>query len=170
MRIRRNAGHDASVGCAQSGRTNERTLMATVFIASGPMDGRWFPLKKKSLVFGRDEGLLAQIPDSGISRKHFAIHYDEAKDRYVAVDLSSKNGVYINNKKVEGETPLQGDDLIRIGETLLLFVGQDFDGDDNALRFYRKQGERFKPTEKLEKDSVHDALEKLKKNEPPKHK
>lgn len=137
--------------------------MATIFVASGPMDGRWFPLKKKSLVFGRDEGLLAQIPDSGISRKHFAIHYDDKNDRYVAVDLGSKNGVYVNNKKIDRETPLQGDDLIRIGETLLLFVGQDFEGDDNALRYYRKQGERFKATEKLTKDSVEEAFEKIKK-------
>lgn len=138
--------------------------MATIFVASGPMDGRWFPLKKKSLVFGRDEGLLAQIPDAGISRKHFAIHYDDTHDRYVAVDLGSKNGVYVNNKRVERETPLQGDDLIRIGETLLLFVGQDFEGDDNALRYYRKQGERFKPTEKLTKGSVVEAFEKIKKS------
>ena len=136
--------------------------MATIFVASGPMDGRWFPLKKKSLVFGRDEGLLAQIPDSGISRKHFAIHYDDTHDRYVAVDLGSKNGVYVNNKRIERETPLKGDDLIRIGETLLFFVGQDFEGDDNALRFYRKQGERFKATEKLTKESVADAFEKIK--------
>ena len=55
--------------------------------------------------------------------------------------MNSKNGVHVNNEKITEEVPLKNDALIRIGETLLLFVTQDFEGEGNALQFYRQRGQ-----------------------------
>ena len=116
--------------------------MATLFIASGPKEGQWFPIHHKTLVVGRDEGLLAQVVAPGVSRKHFQITYDPDKDCYRLLDMESKNGVYLNNKRVIQEMELKKDDLIRIGGALLLFSTEDFKDDQNALQFYRERGHR----------------------------
>lgn len=136
--------------------------MATLFIASGAHEGRWFPLKKKSLVLGRDESLLGQIVDGGVSRKHLTVRYDAGSDSYLALDMNSKNGVFVNDERVDGESQLKDDDLIRIGDTLLLFITQDFEGDNNALNFYRQRGERVKDTYKMDGENIQDAFQKLK--------
>lgn len=122
--------------------------MATLFIASGPSEGRWFPLGKRTTVIGRDEGLLAQVVGEGISRKHFQIHFDEAAGVYAAMDMNSKNGVYVNGRRIEGPTPLKEDDLVRIGDTLLLFTMEEATTEENnALLYQRKRGERYKATQ-----------------------
>lgn len=120
--------------------------MPTLFIASGPHEGRWFPIRSKSLVVGRDESLLAQVVDPGVSRKHLQISYDTESDRYFALDLRSRNGVLVNGQKVSEQTQLKDDDLITIGQTLLLFTMADIDNDQNALKFYRTRGMRDVPT------------------------
>lgn len=120
--------------------------MATLFIASGPAEGRWFRVKARTLVVGRDEGLIAQVVGEGVSRKHMQLSHDEARNGYYVLDLQSKNGVFINGQRIAGETRLAGEELIRIGEVLLYFTLADFDDDNNALQFYRQRGERAKPT------------------------
>lgn len=117
--------------------------MATLFIASGPREGQWFPIQHKSLVVGRDEGLIAQVVAPGVSRKHFQISFDPAKNCYRVTDLGSKNGVILNNKRITQEMELKKDDLIRIGEALLLFSTEDFRDGQNALQFYRERGHRI---------------------------
>jgi pSer/pThr/pTyr-binding forkhead associated (FHA) protein len=117
--------------------------MATLFIASGPKEGQWFPIRHKSLVVGRDEGLIAQVVAAGVSRKHLQISFDPATDSYRLIDLGSKNGVILNNKPMKGEKQLHNNDLIRIGEALLFFSTDDFKDDQNALQFYRERGHRI---------------------------
>jgi len=123
--------------------------MATLFIAFGPKEGNWFPIQRKTLVVGRDEGLIAQVVAPGVSRKHFQISFDPDKECYRLLDMSSKNGVYLNNKRVTEETELKKDDLIRIGGALLLFSTEDFKDDKNALQFYRERGQRTVETRTL---------------------
>jgi pSer/pThr/pTyr-binding forkhead associated (FHA) protein len=120
--------------------------MATLFLASGPHEGAYFPIQRKSLVVGRDEGLLAQVVDDKVSRKHFSIVFDAASESYSVIDLKSKNGVFINDQKVTGETRLKDDDLIRIGNTLLLFTYSDFRNENSALAFFRVRGQRERQT------------------------
>jgi pSer/pThr/pTyr-binding forkhead associated (FHA) protein len=135
--------------------------MATLFIASGELDGRWFPLGKKVLVVGRDEGLIAQVPDPSVSRKHISIRFDPDNGRYLVSDLNSRNGAFLNDQKINGEATLKDSDLIRIGDTLLLFVSQDFQGEENALNFYRQRGERSKVTTELRASTVREGFKKM---------
>ena len=135
--------------------------MATLFIASGPHDGRWFPLGKKTLVIGRDEGLLAQLPDPSVSRKHISIRFDADNGQYVVTDLNSRNGAFLNDHKINGEATLKDNDLVRIGDTLLLFVSQDFQGEENALQFYRQRGERARVTTELKASAVREGFKKM---------
>ena len=74
------------------------------------------------------------------------IRYDQGTGKYLALDMKSSNGVYINNQKISGEVQLSDSDVIGIGMTKLLFTDKDFDSQDSALRHYKKVGERMQVT------------------------
>ncbi len=60
--------------------------------------------------------------------------------------MKSRNGVYINNQRISGETPLADGDVILVGLTTLLFIDKDFKDKDSALLHYKKVGERMRVT------------------------
>lgn len=128
--------------------------MATLFVASGPVEGKWYHIGKKDVVVGRDEALLVRVVGEGVSRKHLRIGYDQASDRHIATDLGSKNGVFLNGSRINGETPLGEEELIRIGTMLLFFTMADFTDDNHALKFYNQRGERAKATVSLKPDGA----------------
>lgn len=95
---------------------------------------------------GRDEALPIQILDNMVSRKHLQIRFDEKSGRYCAFDMKSRNGVYVNNRRIDEETFLSDGDVIVVGLTTLLFVDRDFKDKDSALLHYKKVGERMRVT------------------------
>lgn len=121
--------------------------MASVIITSGEKLGEFLPLGRRINVIGRAENLPLQVLDDLVSRKHLRIKYEEGADRYLAEDMGSRNGVFVNNGKITGETPLKEGDMIMIGTTALLFTKRDFDDKDSALLHYKKVGERMKVTQ-----------------------
>ncbi|HMF94331.1 MAG TPA: protein kinase [Vicinamibacterales bacterium] len=58
------------------------------------------------------------LPDSGWSREHAAINYDN--DGFVLVDKGSRNGTYLNGRRVT-QAPLLFGNVITIGQTELTF-------------------------------------------------
>lgn len=120
--------------------------MASIIIMSGPKKGDYYPLGQRTNVIGRDEALLIQILDEHVSRKHLQIHFDKDKGQYLALDMKSKHGVFINGGKINNETALADGDQIYIGQTDLLFTEKDFTDRESALSHFKKVGERFRPT------------------------
>jgi len=120
--------------------------MASIIITSGDQKGEYLPLGRRVNVIGRAEALPMQILDDLVSRKHLRIRYDEKTRGHAAEDMDSKHGVFINNRKITELTPLKEGDLIRIGQTALMFTEQDFDDRESALAHYKKAGERQRPT------------------------
>jgi pSer/pThr/pTyr-binding forkhead associated (FHA) protein len=120
--------------------------MASLIITSGKREGDFYPLGRRTNVVGRDEALLIQVLDNMVSRKHLQIRFDEKTGRYYAFDMKSRNGVYVNNQKIEGEVALADGDVILVGLTSLLFADKDFKDKDSALLHYKKVGERMRVT------------------------
>ena len=120
--------------------------MASLFIISGDQKGSYYPLGHRTNVVGRNEALPIQILDDLVSRKHLQIRYDKQQDKHYAVDMKSKHGVFINDRKIEKETALVDGDEILIGQTTLLFTEKDFDDWESALSHFKKVGERMRPT------------------------
>lgn len=120
--------------------------MASIIIMSGSKKGDYYPLGQRTNVIGRDEALLIQILDEHVSRKHVQIHFDKDKGQYLALDMKSKHGVFINGDKINNETILADGDQIYIGQTDLLFTEKDFADRESALSHFKKVGERFRPT------------------------
>ena len=120
--------------------------MASLFIISGDQKGDYYPLGARTNVIGRDEALPIQVLDDSVSRKHLQIRYDQQRNQYHALDMKSKHGVFINDKKVTEETVLVDGDEILIGQTTLLFTEKNFEDWESALSHFKKVGERMRPT------------------------
>ena len=116
--------------------------MASIIIENGKNQGYCYPLGQRITVIGRAESLLIQILDEKVSRKHLQIRYDNARKTYIATDMNSKHGVFINRMKITEETILMDEDRIYIGDTTLLFTMQDFPDTESALDYYKKAGQR----------------------------
>jgi pSer/pThr/pTyr-binding forkhead associated (FHA) protein len=121
--------------------------MGSLFIISGDHKGDYYPLGIRTNVVGRDEALPIQVLDDSVSRKHLQIRYDKQKGQYLALDMKSKHGVFINDRKITEETALVDDDEILIGQTTLLFTEKNFEDWESALSHFKKIGERMRPTQ-----------------------
>lgn len=73
----------------------------------------------KVITIGRSsEGNDIVIDDPMVSRHHFQIiQMDDGS--YRLADFGSSNGTYINGRKVTGEVPLDRDDFVRVGNTIV---------------------------------------------------
>lgn len=73
------------------------------------------------LVVGRDPECAVHLPDRQVSRRHAVIRRQD--DRYVVLDLDSKNGTWVNGQPVGGARPLRdGDELSIAARYKLYFV------------------------------------------------
>jgi pSer/pThr/pTyr-binding forkhead associated (FHA) protein len=83
---------------------------------SGARAGRKVALEKSYIALGRDP--LADVrfdaeADLDASTKHAAVVL--SGDGYAVRDLASRNGTFVNGRRVEGDTPLGDGDVIRCG-------------------------------------------------------
>jgi putative ABC transport system ATP-binding protein len=89
------------------------------------------PKKKKreidtvggTYVLGRSEGNDIVLDDNRISRKHAKMLLDPEKEKFVIEDLNSKNGVYVNEKRIKEKENINEGDIIEIGETRIELEG-----------------------------------------------
>lgn len=97
------------------------TRAAIQVIVGAPQDlGLHEPLDTP-LVVGRGDEANFSISDDSASRLHLWVGWDEDEDGYVARDMDSTNGTFVNGDKVRGQLVLTHGDRIEIGETLFEF-------------------------------------------------
>jgi aspartyl protease family protein len=71
----------------------------------------------KVITIGRDSDNDIVVNDSKVSRHHLQIVCEGA--RFRVVDLNSTNGIFVNDRKIGGESLLTASDTVRIGNTVL---------------------------------------------------
>ncbi|GJQ28576.1 MAG: hypothetical protein HBSAPP03_04600 [Phycisphaerae bacterium] len=120
--------------------------MASILVVSGPSEGQYLPLGKRVSVIGRDEGCAMQVLDDRVSRKHVQIRFDDARNAYVAFDMKSANGLYINGRRIEGECDLVDNDEIQIGNSKITFMTSEFPDKLSAMNAYKQRGQKMRPT------------------------
>ena len=119
--------------------------MASLLVVSGPNEGDYYPIGKRTLVVGRDEGCPVQLTDDRVSRKHLQIRC-EGDGRVILLDMKSANGTWINGRQLEGEMDLSDNDEIGVGDSKLVYTVQDFPDRESALTHYHQRGQRSRPT------------------------
>lgn len=93
-------------------------VLGWLLILKGKRRGSDFRISTDSLYIGRDGSCDVALDDETASRKHAMIRH--SPEGFVIVDLGSANGTFRNRRKVQHDA-LKDGDVLRIGETLLLF-------------------------------------------------
>lgn len=82
-------------------------------------DSRTIVLTEGDNVIGRDEGSAVRVDSSTVSRHHARIRV--AGQDATLEDLSSKNGTFVGEHRIEGARPLKDGDEIRVGSARIVF-------------------------------------------------
>lgn len=101
-------------------------------IRNGPYAGRERTLGEVPTTIGRDMEATLQILDRSASRFHAEVF--PVGGMYFAKDLSSKNGTYINDSRLVDEELLREGDVIKIGNTEIIFESGAATADDSSER------------------------------------
>lgn len=106
-------------------------VFAWLVVMDGPDKGRIHPLKPDTTAVGRAAGNDVVLPDDTCSSQHLKIRIEPEEDgaeRFVLIDLASRNGTYAGNKAAYRDPAsrvyrhvLQDGDYLLLGETTLVF-------------------------------------------------
>jgi len=114
------------------------------YITRKKLDGsaldRW-EITDKQMTFGRGDEADVKITDERMSRQHFAVV--PQGDKFVARDLGSTNGTYVNNNKIT-EVVLQANDRIRAGQTVVVFELEKSKGVATVINEMSQEGKGYK--------------------------
>jgi pSer/pThr/pTyr-binding forkhead associated (FHA) protein len=88
--------------------------MARLVTIGGEMPGQSFDLKVEKTTIGRFPDNTIHIPHSSVSSHHCQVLL--SGEDVVVKDLESKNGTFINNQQVTGETVLKPGEILRLGQ------------------------------------------------------
>ncbi len=103
---------------------------AALLVVGGELNGSLFDLIGSSVSVGRSADNTIPLDFNGISRYHFKLNADGTE--FILEDLGSKNGTFLNNKKVEGSAKLNKGDIIKIGAVALKYLPK---GDTERLTY-----------------------------------
>ena len=84
---------------------------------------RTFPLRPGANVIGRSTRSAVVIESPAVSRRHAQVIID--KDRAVLEDLGSKNGTFLDNRRVDLPLEIPDSAAIRLGSVWLFFRSGD---------------------------------------------
>lgn len=112
---------EENIFCTQCGTKllAENKLGPRLFLLNGKLQNTVFTLNGKKIRLGRNPDNTVVLKDNQISKYHAEIYYGDKK--YWIKDLDSKNGVYINGKRISDPKWLLPGSLIKLGATILRF-------------------------------------------------
>ncbi len=103
----------------------KRDLRPALVFLNGDLLAVPIPLEREEVIMGRAFETDVRINDTKVSRQHAKIVtvVDDStnENKYLLIDLDSKNGTLLNGIRVEEEEILQNGDKIIIGEHILRF-------------------------------------------------
>jgi len=89
-----------------------------LIIQRGPSVGREFPVVKPVVTIGRASDNDVVLDDDQVSRRHAVLRRQNGS--YVITDMGSRNGTFVNDKRITAPQPLNIGDTIQVGRTYLV--------------------------------------------------
>lgn len=114
----------------QSSEKEAQQRPAALLVIGGDLNGTIFDLDEEVISVGRNADNSIPLEFNGVSRYHFKV--SAKSDGHYVEDCGSKNGTYLNNKKVEEPTLLEKSDVIKIGSVALKYLPK---GDPERLTY-----------------------------------
>lgn len=95
-------------------------------IVQGPKQGAWFTVAyQKELTLGRASTNSIMLEDNSVSRSHAVLQ--STGHGFTVRDIGSRNGTFLNNKKIQGDLPVNHMDVIKVGIYSLRFLEEPTD-------------------------------------------
>ncbi len=94
-----------------------------LIVLAGAKQDVEIPLKKDKFLIGRAKECALRAGSEAISRRHCAIV--RRKDRWTVRDLGSRNGTYVNDKRITEEVLLNPGDELRVGPLKFRVASRD---------------------------------------------
>ncbi|MCB9682457.1 MAG: FHA domain-containing protein [Alphaproteobacteria bacterium] len=94
----------------------------------GSLQGSVFPIPEGGLEIGRSPENDVVVDDDGVSRFHARLLYDNGS--LWLRDAGSRNGIFVNDKRISDHKALKVGDVIRLGETDLEVRWEETEPDD----------------------------------------
>jgi len=113
------SGHRIARGHRREEDEPARAAPAQHWIPVLDVAGERFSINADSIVLGRSAEADITVEDTGVSRKHLEIR--RQGEHFVAVDLGSTNGSYVDGERVIGRTELVNGSVITMGRTRITF-------------------------------------------------
>jgi hypothetical protein len=79
--------------------------------------GTLFPVRSGEIILGRSSYASIVVNNPLASREHAVVR--SKSGRLEVADLGSKNGTYVNGKRIEGAIPVDAGDVIKIGTDVI---------------------------------------------------
>jgi diguanylate cyclase (GGDEF)-like protein len=114
----------------QASEKEAESKPAALLVVGGDLNGTLFDLIGLQVGIGRNPDNTISLEFNGVSRYHFKLL--ASGESHILEDCGSKNGTYLNNKRVEGLTPLAKGDIIKIGSIALKYLTK---GDPERLTY-----------------------------------
>lgn len=95
--------------------------MPELILRSGKRAGRRIALPAGEVIIGRDEVCRIRLTSSDVSRQHCRIRCNE--QQVMVADLGSRNGTFLNERRVTTATLLKPGDLLRVGPFIFQMPG-----------------------------------------------
>lgn len=92
--------------------------MPALLVSQGPLLGVTFPIGEE-LTVGRAAGATVQLIDLQVSRLHASLRREG--ERFLLLDASSRNGIFVNDQRMKGEKALEPLDEVSIGASRFVF-------------------------------------------------
>jgi len=81
---------------------------------TGPIQGKRVPITPEGIILGRETGVDVVIPSDGVSRMHARVLLHNGA--VWVQDQGSRNGVFVNDKRVVRHKQLSPGDALTVGE------------------------------------------------------
>jgi pSer/pThr/pTyr-binding forkhead associated (FHA) protein len=89
------------------------SMKLKLVVLAGAKEGLEIPLKREKFLIGRAKECALRAGSEAISRQHCAI--SRLENGYTVKDLGSRNGTYVNDKRITEEVPLAAGNELRVG-------------------------------------------------------
>jgi two-component system cell cycle response regulator len=110
---------------------------AALLVVGGDLNGTIFDIVQSEVTAGRNPDNTIPLEFNGISRYHFKVLSKDGYTHFVQ-DAGSRNGTFVNNKKIEGQVQLNKGDMIKLGSIALKYLPK---GDPERLTYDKLQHE-----------------------------
>ncbi|MBD3672175.1 MAG: PAS domain S-box protein [Planctomycetaceae bacterium] len=97
--------------------------MGRLSVMTGLKSGTEIPLINQEMIIGRQAGCEIVLPDHTVSRHHARILTKD--DGYYLEDMGSRNGTYLNGRRITRPTRLKSEDQIQLYDITLTYLDDD---------------------------------------------